>query len=144
MKHDYGFTIVELMIVIAIIGILAAVAYPTYQNTIRKTNRTDARTAITELQLQQEKLRANCRHYGQVIAAGNACKSTAALSEVQGNATSDEGHYTLSLSNATGNTFTITATATTDMQQQDTDCLTIQLDVTTANPKGDRTPAGCW
>ena len=144
MKQGYGFTIVELMIVIAIIGILAAVGYPTYQNSIRKANRTDAYTAITELQLQQEKLRANCRYYGQVIAGSSACKSTAALSEVQGSTTSDEGHYTLALSNASGNTYTITATAASDMQQQDSNCLTIQLAVSTANPKGARTPDACW
>lgn len=44
-----GFTLIELMITIAIVGILAAIAYPTYQNHIQKVRRTDATGGLTEL-----------------------------------------------------------------------------------------------
>ncbi len=39
--HNKGFTLVEMMIVIAVIGVLAAIAYPSYQNSIIKTKRTE-------------------------------------------------------------------------------------------------------
>lgn len=50
-----GFTLTEVMIVVAIVGILAAVAYPSYQDSVLKGRRAQARTAITDLLLQQER-----------------------------------------------------------------------------------------
>jgi type IV pilus assembly protein PilE len=50
-----GFTLIELMITVAIVGILASVAYPTYTSYIVKGKRAEARTALTELLQQQER-----------------------------------------------------------------------------------------
>lgn len=54
-QHHSGFTLIELMIVVAVIGILAAIAYPSYQESILKGRRAEGRTALMELLQQQER-----------------------------------------------------------------------------------------
>lgn len=50
-----GFTLIELMIVVAVIAILAAIAFPAYQDQIRKTRRTEAKAALQEVMNRQER-----------------------------------------------------------------------------------------
>lgn len=61
-SRSHGFTLIELMITVAIVGILASIAYPAYTDSILKGRRSQARTALTELLLQQEryKTQRNC------------------------------------------------------------------------------------
>jgi type IV pilus assembly protein PilE len=141
-----GVTLMELLIVIAIVGLLAGIAFPSYQDSVRKSRRSDAMTAIAEIQMAQQKLRANCVVYAQNIGTGDVCGANAAASTIQARSTSAEGFYALALSAASGTGYTVTATAQgaqADDQVGGTTC-NLVLTVSAANPDGVRTPADCW
>ena len=53
--HQIGFTLIELMITVAIIGILSAIAYPSYESYVRKSRRVDAKNALLDLASRQER-----------------------------------------------------------------------------------------
>lgn len=50
-----GFTLMELMVVVAVVGILASLAYPSYQEAVRKTKRAEGRAALMQLMQQEER-----------------------------------------------------------------------------------------
>ena len=69
-RKTAGFTLIEVMIVVAIVGILAAVAYPSYQEHVRKTKRADAQAALMELsQFMERFYTANGRYLTSANAA---------------------------------------------------------------------------
>jgi type IV pilus assembly protein PilE len=129
MSKNKGFTLIELMIVVAVIAILAAIAYPSYQNYVRQARRADAHEALMRIQLEQEKRRANQPAY------------TNNLADLNLTATSSDGYYTLAITASSGIGFTATATAQ-GPQTQDTGCTTITLVVNNAGVN--RPEPQCW
>jgi len=63
-RNYKGFTLVELMVVVAIIAIITIVAVPSYQNAMKSSRRADAKSALVAIQMAEEKYRANNPSYG--------------------------------------------------------------------------------
>ncbi|NUS61022.1 MAG: prepilin-type N-terminal cleavage/methylation domain-containing protein [Lysobacter sp.] len=63
-RRPFGFTLIELMIVVAVIAILAIIALPQYAEHVRKGKRAEALQALGDLQLRQESWRADHPSYG--------------------------------------------------------------------------------
>ncbi len=122
--HHKGFTLIELMIVVAIVGILAAIAYPAYRDQVQKSHRADGKTALLMgVQLAERFFTQNGTYVGATIPAH-----------------SDEGYYNLAYS-ATASTFTLTATPTGAQSSDPCGVLTVdQANVKTDNGGG----IDCW
>ena len=68
MHRVTGFTIIELMIAVAVVGILAALALPSFMDSIRKSRRSEAFTALAAVQQAQERWRANNKTFTTTLA----------------------------------------------------------------------------
>ena len=139
-----GFTLIELMIVIAIIGILLAVALPAYQSQIIKGRRLDARSALLELSSREEKFYAISNQYS-ATASDLGYPSFPFPITSSGNGSS---YYSLDITIGGGASYVATATPTA-AQTQDEDCYAFRIDQTGArtnlNANGQNiTWAGCW
>jgi type IV pilus assembly protein PilE len=102
-----GFTLIELMITVAIVGILAAIAYPSYTEQIRKNRRADAKAVLLELTQWMERFYTENSRYDQ-NRAGTAVALPFAKSPKEGGPAS--GYYTIALATPAQNQFTLTAT----------------------------------
>ena len=119
-----GFTLIELMIAIATVAILATLAYPSLADAVRKSRRSEAMQALSDVQLRQERWRTNNASYGT-------------LANLEVEATLPSGYYTLAVATPSGNcgsgvaagatnSFSVTATAA-GAQAADTVCATMTI-----------------
>jgi type IV pilus assembly protein PilE len=159
-----GFTLIELMIVVAVASILVAIAVPTYQSQIRHSRRTDAKTALMDMAVRQEKFLTlqntytttaaslgysslgvapiGSGYYNMYVCVGTATTSTAASASCT------------AVTGTTGTSFVVSAIpVTASSQAKDTDCQYYAVDNTgtqfagssTAGPgSGTVTTPTCW
>lgn len=141
-----GFTLIEAMVALVVIGILASVAYPSYMSQVRKSRRADAVVAIAQIQQAQERWRANCPCYAASLTATNTGCPTVPCAATRGlglGTATDSDYYALALSDVSATTYTVTATAAGGRSQAgDTGCTT--LTVIVRNGSGVHAPSACW
>lgn len=121
----HGVTLIELLVVLVIVGLISAVAWPTYQNAVNRSRRADGMSALTELVQAQERWRATFPSY----------KDSLTSPPLPGARTvSKDGHYDLSLENVTATTYTARATVHSGSPQTtDTACQVLMVSVTRGN-----------
>jgi type IV pilus assembly protein PilE len=102
-----GFTLIEIMIVVAIVGILAAIAYPSYTEYVRRSSRQAVQAELVELSGLQEKIFLNSNAYSNSITGAYDGGSGGGLGVTSGR--SKDGRYTLAVT-VDGASFTLTAT----------------------------------
>ena len=122
-RNSQGMSLIELMIAVAIVGIIAAIAYPNYTDYMNKARRADATGDAMELAQYMERFYTENGRYDQ-DRAGNAINPPITQSPVGGN----NPHYTITLNNLTATTFTMNINRASAVQQSDAICLDLSLD----------------
>ncbi len=98
MKHNRGWTLLELMIVLLVVAVLTAIAYPSYNDYLVKSRRGDGKALLYQAAQRQQ----------QFYTVNNAYTDSVGTGGLDISGTSNEGYYTLSIS-ATATTYTLTA-----------------------------------
>jgi type IV pilus assembly protein PilE len=140
-KRARGFTLIELMIVVAIVAILAALAFNAYNKQVRKGRRADAKGSVAELIMKQEKYRANNPNYGTLANLSSAATSNGAYYSLAITFPTS-GTCTGGANKGNANSYTITATALGD-QARDATCTPMVL-VNDCGKAPIKTPTDCW
>ena len=140
-----GFSLIELVIVLAIAGILSAIAIPGYHDYITRAHRNDAKTALLDLAIRMENYYAkNNTYQTATIGVNNA-------TDVLADPASSEGFYRLAISQATATTYSLEATPINTQATADTHCQSLTFNHlgqkgVSAAPSGMSTAptVACW
>ncbi len=130
-KHNntqQGFTLTELMIVVAIVAILAAIILPNYSRYAREAKRADAHNGITTMANLQERFFTENNRYATIATEMGYTSNTPA---------SNDGYWQLSIPTSTATGYTIRAVPSAT--HTDSDCAQIEQ-----NSLGAKSPTTCW
>jgi type IV pilus assembly protein PilE len=127
-----GFTLIELMIAVAVVVILSAIAIPAYNSFVLKSARSDAMSALMDLRLQEETYRLKNPEYAVT------------LSSLGVDATTPNGKYDIAITAADAASFTATASPAAGTSQTSDDCGTFAIDQDGPDTSGSYADASCW
>jgi type IV pilus assembly protein PilE len=119
-RNAAGFTLIEVMCAVAVVSVLSSVAYPGYQAAVQKVRRSDGRLALMQVQMAQERFRAD--HIGYADS----------LTDIGVAANSPSGHYRLAVAASAESSFQIDAIAQ-GAQRSDSACRYLRVTVAGAN-----------
>lgn len=151
MGGSKGFTLVEVVVTVAIVALLATVAVPSYRNYVLRTNRTVAKSALVDLAARQETYFVNYKRYATSLSA----LSLSAYLSKDGSTASTQGSaiYQLSVAahstscpasgTASATSYTVLATPVGTVQTKDTTCGTLCL-TSTGIRKASGSATDCW
>lgn len=139
-RRQKGLTLIEVMIVIVIISILAGIALPAYQGSVRKGNRTDAKAGLMAAAGRMEQF---------MLDRGTYTYDMTQLGYAADPKVSDEGYYTIDAQACAGGSaatcYVLVATPfVSGMQAEDGLCTSFSLDNTGARTATGKDADGCW
>ena len=126
MKNKQGFTLVELLITVVIVGILAAVVFPSYTDYVARSARAEAVSMLSGAAAKQEQYYMDHRSYADSFSKLGVANSVSSQL------------YKFDMVSISGN-FIIRATALGKQAYRDKDCTPLSID-----SAGNRKPEGCW
>jgi len=120
LSSSNGFTLLELIIVVTIIGLIVTIAYPVYTNHMTTARRAEGKTALLDLQVLMEQYFSTHNSYATATIA------TDPITDVLSTANTAHDWYRLQITNQTATTYTLTATP--NDEQTDALCGTLSVD----------------
>ncbi|KPZ66443.1 Fimbrial protein precursor [Pseudoalteromonas sp. P1-16-1b] len=135
-KTQQGFTLIELMITVAIVGIIAAVALPNYTEYVKRASRAEAASALLDAANKQEQYFVDNRVY------------STSFSDLGIQSKTENGHFELAINVVDSNEFTITAKPIAGAVKGDADCTELSInDLGLKGAKGTKGKSDinyCW
>ena len=132
-RNSNGFSLIELLIALAVVAIISTVMFNSYHDNIRKSRRAEAMQTLLSMQLEQERYRTNNAQYGN-------------LNTIWGGvSTSSGGNYSLSIANLSATSYTLTATAVGDQINDSANgTLCSPMSITMQDGTETKLPTACW
>jgi type IV pilus assembly protein PilE len=134
-KKNRGMTLVELLIVVAIVAILASVALPSWNSQLQKARRADARNVLMTVQIEQEQYRADNGSYASTMAALG----------LSGYNSTSRDYYNVSIVSSSATAFVASAAPNTNAGQSGDSCGTFAINQSGPDESGSYASlSDCW